>query len=65
MDLVNDLGKDLALAMLIEKKHSEKIDSEEIMSLLSKVREVLEPLSDKDHSQIIFTPITSEAVRSH
>lgn len=77
MDLVSDLGEDLAKAVLIEKKHSGKIDSKEIVSLISKIREVLEPVSAKDHStlsyspniedatSIGFPPIVNEATNSH
>jgi hypothetical protein len=65
MDLVNDLGNDLVLAMLVEKKHSEKLDSREVLHLVSKIREVLEPVSAKDHS---YTPVivnVTDASNSH
>lgn len=65
MDLVNDLGNDLAFAMLIEKKHVEKIDSREILPLISKIREILEPISEKDHSYTVFIPSVNEATNSH
>ncbi len=52
MELVNDLGSDVALAILIEKGHSTTIDSGEILSLISKIREILEPISSRDHSQL-------------
>ncbi len=52
MELVNDLGSDVALAILVEKKHSEKIDSKEILPLISKIREILEPISYRDHSYL-------------
>ncbi len=45
MNLATELENDLALAFLVEKKHSEKIDSKEVLVLLNKVREVLKPLS--------------------
>lgn len=48
MDLVNDLENDLALAFLVEKQHSEKIETKEVMALLNKVREVLKPLSTEE-----------------
>ncbi len=48
MDLVNELENDLALAFLVEKKYSERIDSREVLRLLDKVREVLEPLSNDE-----------------
>ena len=48
MNLVNELENDLALAFLVEKKHSEKIESKQVIALLNKVREVLKPLSTDD-----------------
>lgn len=48
MDLVNELENDLALAFLVEKKYSEKIESTEVMALLSKVREILKPCAPEE-----------------
>jgi hypothetical protein len=45
MDLLNELGADLALAFLVEKKHTEKIDSKDVRVLIAKVRKVLQPVS--------------------
>ncbi len=52
MELVNDLGSDVALAILIEKRHSANIDSREILPLISRIREILEPISSRDHSHL-------------
>lgn len=67
MDLVNDLGNDLVQAMLVQKKHSKKIDSKEILPLISKIKEVLEPISLKDHlySNATFTPKVIDVANSH
>lgn len=73
MDLVNDLENDFVLAMIVKKKHAEKINSKELLPLLSKIREILEPISAKDHSQRnslpiigeISLPVLSEAANSH
>ncbi len=65
MDLVNDLGNDLVLAMLVDKKHSEKIDSKEILPLISRIREILEPVSLKDHSYSVPIVNFNEASNSH
>jgi hypothetical protein len=50
MELVNDLGNDVVVEMLVKKKHSEKIESGDILPLISKIREALEPISSRDHS---------------
>lgn len=65
MDLVNDLGNELAVAMLVEKKHSEKIDSKDVLSLICRIREVLEPVSSRDHSHMPLNVIVNETSISH
>ena len=42
MNLINDLGTDLALAFLVEKRFLQKIDSEEALALIRQVRCLLE-----------------------
>ena len=42
MDLINDLGTDLALAFLVEKRYRQKIDSTEALALIARVRSLLE-----------------------
>ena len=51
MHLVTDLENDLVLSILLKKENSEGIDSKDLLPLLSRVRKVLEPVSEKDHSQ--------------
>ena len=50
MELINDLGSDVALAILVNKRHTEKINSRETLSLISKINEILEPISARDHT---------------
>lgn len=47
MELLNELGNDLALAFLVEKKHKSKIDSRSALALIGRVREVLKPISSE------------------
>jgi hypothetical protein len=42
MELINDLGTDLAVAFLIEKRYQQRLDSEEALELISRVRDLLE-----------------------
>lgn len=51
MHLVNELKNDLALSILVDRKNKEVLDSKDLLPLLSRVREVLEPITEKDHSQ--------------
>ena len=45
MNLVNELSSELVLAFLVEKKHAEKIDNNDVLALIGRVKEVLIPLS--------------------
>jgi len=65
MDLVDDLGNDLALAILTENKYSKKIDSKQILPLMSKIREVLETVSAKDHTTLPIDSDSAETITSH
>jgi hypothetical protein len=47
MNLLNELENDLALAFLVEKKHTEKIDSRDARALIAKVKNVLHTVSFK------------------
>ena len=42
MELINDLGTALAVAFLVEKRYQQKLDSEEALELISRVRDLLE-----------------------
>ena len=45
MDLIDDLGNDLAFAFLVERKHSNRLDSREALDLIGRVKTVLQPIS--------------------
>ncbi len=64
MNLASELENDLALAFLVEKKHSEKIDSKEVLVLLNKIREVLKPLStdEKLNENVLVAGIAENAL---
>lgn len=47
MNLLNELENDLALAFLVEKKHTAKIDSRDARALIAKVTKVLQTVSFK------------------
>ena len=47
MNLISDLETELAYAVLIEKKHSEKISSEEMLRLMKRLNDALESVSEK------------------
>ena len=41
MDLIDDLGNDLALAFLVEKKYRQKIDSKDVLALIRRIKAAL------------------------
>ena len=42
MDLINDLGTDLALAFIVEKRFGKRIASEDAAKLIDRIRRLLE-----------------------
>ncbi|HUF04658.1 MAG TPA: hypothetical protein VMM38_10845 [Aridibacter sp.] len=50
MQLVNELENDLAFAALVDKHREEAIDSNQVLPLINRIREILEPISERDHS---------------
>ena len=48
MDLINDLGTDLALAFLVEQRYRQKIEPARARALIEKVRILLESSSHVD-----------------
>lgn len=49
MDSANELSSELAVAFLVEKKYAEKASSSDILALIGKIKEVLQPLSAKEN----------------
>jgi hypothetical protein len=52
MDLIDDLDNDLVFAFLVEGKHRQKIDAQEAVVLLKKVRTVLNIDADRSLKRI-------------
>ena len=42
MELINDVETDLAVAILVEKRYQQKLDSDEAVALITRVRDLLE-----------------------
>ena len=61
MELINDLGTDLAVAFLVEKRYREKLDSEEAVALISRVRNLLESSEELDRTDSADKPLTRSA----
>lgn len=50
MELLNDLGKDVALSVILEKARDGKIKAEEIGPFIRNIRDALESVSSRDHT---------------
>lgn len=48
MDLIDDLGNDLALAFLVEKRHINQINSNDVLALIGRIKSALRLVSNKD-----------------
>ena len=48
MDLISDLGNDLAFAFLVEKKHHHKIDSKDVLALIGRIKSALHRVASQD-----------------
>lgn len=46
MNLINDLGCEVAFAVLVEKKYNGKIQLKEVMSLIGQIENALKPISE-------------------
>lgn len=63
MDLLDDLGNDLALAFLVEKKHTKKIDSKGALALIGRIKDVLRPVSLEEEKRHESAFPTEKSIR--
>lgn len=48
MDLIDDIGNDLALAFLVEKRHRQNLTSQDVLALISRIKAVLYRVDDRN-----------------
>ena len=66
MNLINDLGDEVAFAVLVEKRHLERINSGDVLPLISRIKEVLQTVSaEEEVREENLTPQRSAKVASH
>lgn len=52
MDLIDDLGTDLAVAFLVEEKHLERIERKDAVCIIGRVRHELSRVAEsRDHGE--------------
>ena len=47
MNLISDLGNDLAMAFFVNEQHREKLDKKEVLALMDNVQKALQKVSYK------------------
>jgi hypothetical protein len=55
MDLIDELGNELALTFLVEKKFTEKIESSDVPSLIDKIKHTLQTVSSVESGK--YSPV--------
>ncbi len=66
MDLVNELSSELALAFLVEKKHAERLNKNDVLALIGRVKEVLISHSaEKSADTVVLPSVISAKTISH
>lgn len=50
MDVISELNSDIALAILVEKRHWQKLKLREAIEIMFRVNSALEPLAQTDRS---------------
>lgn len=61
MDLFNDLSCELAWAVLVEKKHIEKLESKDILPLLGQIEKALQQISGQENQDNKILPAEQTA----
>lgn len=51
MNLINDLDTEIAFAVLVEKRHHEKIESKDILPLIGRLNKAMEEISEADEDK--------------
>lgn len=65
MNLLSDLTSEVAVAILMEKKNYEKIDTTDAANLIGKVFEILESVSVSERRKLTFPGTQDKTVVSH
>ncbi len=51
MSLINDLDTEIAVAVLVERKYEEKIESKDVLNLIGRLNKALEKISENDETE--------------
>lgn len=65
MNTVNEIGNDLAVAFLVEKKYSQRLNANERKALIGRIREALrDGFSVQTKGSETFPPAKAAVIRS-
>ncbi|MBX3296588.1 MAG: hypothetical protein KF762_12860 [Acidobacteria bacterium] len=65
MDLIDEIGSDLAVAFLIEKRHSHKIESREAIDLINRIQGLLSETGQRLPANALPRTDIAVSQRSH
>ena len=58
MDLINDLNSELAVSVLVKKEHTEKIKSQDVPILVTRLRDALKLLNSVEQLDYKSLPVS-------
>ncbi len=65
MNLFSDLSSELAIAILVDKKYSEKVNSTDALRLIDRICDILQPISDSQDITNILPQIREVTAANH
>jgi len=65
MNLLSDLSSELAIAILVDKKYSEKVNSTDALTLIDRICEILQPISDSQDITNILPQVREVTAANH
>lgn len=65
MNLLSDINSDLAMAIILDNKHSQKLNSSEALELINKINEILEPISTEQELRKFSAQLSDKKIAGH
>ncbi len=65
MNLLSDLSSELAVAILLDKKYAETVNSNDALNLIGKIYEILEPISSEEKIRVFPLQINEAKTIGH
>lgn len=65
MNLLSDLGSEMAMAILVKKEYSEKIGTKDAVNLIENVQKILRPSSNDEKTKSSFLVNEESKMTAH